>query len=228
MPRAGPGRGGRIHSRARRCYKNLLVSDAILRLSLGSALGAAAAAALGGHKHRRPVRSPPGSQRRGHRRQRGRGGGGGGGTRKERRTWTGVARAAAAAAAGAREDPALSLPTLVPLSPPGARGWPGPGPPAAVRGSRVCPAGRTGLGEGERGWERAGGAGKEGRRGLLFLGGPDSCVAAGAAAAAPEVSLGKPVLGRGGGCPALREKASPGSPLQHSPEYFNDPFSLLF
>lgn len=49
-------------------------------------------------------------------------------------------------------------------SPAGTWGKPGPGPPAAVRGSRVCPAGRTGLGEGgERGWERGGGAGKEGR-----------------------------------------------------------------
>lgn len=98
----------------------------------------------------------------------------------------------------------------------------------------MCPAGRTGLGEGgERGWERGGGAGKEEReRGLLFLGGPDSCVAAGAAAAAPEVSLGKLVLGRGGGCSGLREKASPCarlcSRLQQNPEYFNDPFLLLF
>lgn len=81
---------------------------------------------------------------------------------------------------------------------------------------------------GERWW----GQERKRERRLLFLGGPDSCVAAGAAAAAPEVSLGKLVLGRGGGCSGLREKASPCarlcSRLQQSSEYFNNPFYYYF
>lgn len=71
-------------------YKNLLVRDAILSLSLGSVVGAVAVLGLGGGKL---SRSPPGRQRRRHRRKRraGRGGGEGGGegTRKERLTGPG-------------------------------------------------------------------------------------------------------------------------------------------
>lgn len=212
-------------------YKNLLVSDAILSLSLSLAVGAAAAA-LGGHKHHRPVQSPLGSQWRGHRRERGGGGGGGRVTRKERKKERRT-RPRSAEQQQPPPEPGGTLrsslpPTLVQLSPAGTWGKPRPGTPAAVRGSRVCPAGEDGAGGGgERGWERGGGGRKGRERGLLFLGGPDSCVAAGAAAAAPEVSLGKLVLGRGGGCSGLQEKASP-SRLQQSPEYFNDPFKLLF
>lgn len=104
------------------------------------------------------------------------------------------------------------------------------GHPRGRQGVQGVPSGKDGeggAGVGER-W-----GGRKGReRGLLFLGGPDSCVAAGAAAVAPEESLGKLVLGRGGGCSGLREKTSPCarlcSRLQQRPEYFNGPFLLLF
>lgn len=91
-------------------YKNLLVRDAILSLSLGSAVRAAAAA-LGGHKHIAPCGRHLGASggatavsEEEEAAEAGRG-------RKERKTdQTRIGRAAAAAAAaGARGDPALFL-----------------------------------------------------------------------------------------------------------------------
>lgn len=76
--------------------------------------------------------------------------------------------------------------------------------PAAAVGCRVCPALRR-EGPGRRGalpgWERGErGEGKGRRRELLFGEVRTAAWLKEAAAAAPEVSLGKLVLGRGGGC----------------------------
>lgn len=88
-------------------YKNLLVRDAILSLSLGSVVGAVAVLGLGGGEtitvatREAATEAPPQAKSRARRRRRRRRG------NKEGKTdRTGIARAAAAA--GARGDPALS------------------------------------------------------------------------------------------------------------------------